>query len=70
MQVELAHGGRGPPLSLDRYNGYGSASGGVNRGMDVGGRTGGVSRRSEYRGWCTSQRPGFFPGDFVALLKV
>ena len=37
-QVELAHGGRGTSSSRDRYSG------------GLGGRDGGVSRRSDYRG--------------------
>ncbi|BFI43506.1 serine/arginine-rich splicing factor 1 [Marchantia polymorpha subsp. ruderalis] len=48
LRVELAHGGRGPPSSVDRYNNYTGSGGGAGRGAD-GGRTGGVSRRSEYR---------------------
>uniref|UniRef100_A0A0C9QRX3 TSA: Wollemia nobilis Ref_Wollemi_Transcript_12439_1266 transcribed RNA sequence n=1 Tax=Wollemia nobilis TaxID=56998 RepID=A0A0C9QRX3_9CONI len=39
LRVELAHGGRGQSSSADRHNSYSSA----------GGRSGGVSRRSEYR---------------------
>ena len=38
-QVELAHGGRGHPYSYDRSSSYSSA------------RRGGVSRRSDFRGW-------------------
>ena len=38
-QVELAHGGRGQSYSYDRSSSYSSA------------RRGGVSRRSDYRGW-------------------
>eukprot|EP00249_Psilotum_nudum_P013389 c24304_g2_i1 orf=280-1215(+) len=41
LRVELAHGGRGRPASLDRYSSYSSGGGS--------GRSGGVSRRSEYR---------------------
>ena len=40
MQVELAHGGRGPPPSSDRRGGYGGSGGGRH----------GISRHSEYRG--------------------
>jgi len=39
LRVELAHGGRGQSSTNDRYSSYSSA----------GGRSGGVSRRSEYR---------------------
>lgn len=51
-QVELAHGGRGPPPAVDRYSIYSGAGGrgGGGSGGDGGGRAGGVSRRSEYRG--------------------
>lgn len=45
MQVELAHGGRGPSSS-ERRGGYGGGGGGGGSG---GGRFG-VSRHSEYRG--------------------
>lgn len=47
MQVELAHGGRGPSSS-DRRGGYGSG-GGSGGGGSGGGRFG-ISRHSEYRG--------------------
>lgn len=40
LQVELAHGGRGNSSSTDRYSGGGSR-----------GPRGGVSKRSEYRGY-------------------
>lgn len=40
LRVELAHGGRGQSSTNDRYSSYSSAGGG---------RSGGVSRRSEYR---------------------
>ena len=40
IQVELAHGGRGPPPSSDRRGGYGGSGGGRH----------GISRHSEYRG--------------------
>ena len=39
LQVELAHGGRGQSSSFDRHSSHSS-----------GGRRGGVSRRTEYRG--------------------
>ena len=45
MQVELAHGGRGPSSSSDHRGGSGSGSGG--RG---GGGRYGISHHSEYRG--------------------
>ncbi|RRT82671.1 hypothetical protein BHM03_00002176, partial [Ensete ventricosum] len=43
LRVELAHGGRGQSSSFDRHSSFSS-----------GGRRGGVSRRSEYRGVCWS----------------
>ncbi|KAI3783172.1 hypothetical protein L2E82_13236 [Cichorium intybus] len=43
LRVELAHGGRGNSSSTDRYSSHGSGRGGG------GGRSGGVSRRSDYR---------------------
>ncbi|CAH1431700.1 unnamed protein product [Lactuca virosa] len=43
LRVELAHGGRGNSSSTDRHGSYGSGRGGG------GGRSGGVSRRSDYR---------------------
>nr|KAJ0191574.1 hypothetical protein LSAT_V11C800411230 [Lactuca sativa] len=46
LRVELAHGGRGNSSSTDRHGGYGSGRGGGGGG---GGRSGGVSRRSDYR---------------------
>lgn len=58
MQVELAHGGRGPSSS-DRRSGYsGSGGGGGGGGGSRGGGGGdgagsgrfGISRHSEYRG--------------------
>ncbi|KAG9156962.1 hypothetical protein Leryth_009017 [Lithospermum erythrorhizon] len=39
LRVELAHGGRGHPSSTDRYNSHSSGKG----------RSGGVSRRSDFR---------------------
>ncbi|XP_057864761.2 serine/arginine-rich splicing factor SR30 isoform X2 [Cryptomeria japonica] len=47
LRVELAHGGRGQSSSADRYSSYSSA----------GGRSGGVSRRSEYRVLVTGLPP-------------
>ncbi|KAH8957219.1 hypothetical protein BDL97_07G080700 [Sphagnum fallax] len=52
LRVELAHGGRGPPSSVDRHSSYSyTSTGGGSRsgGVDSGGRAGGASRRSEYR---------------------
>lgn len=46
MQVELAHGGRGPSSS-DRRGGYSGGGGGS------GGARFGISRHSEYRGTLT-----------------
>ncbi|CAI9297168.1 unnamed protein product [Lactuca saligna] len=46
LRVELAHGGRGNSSSTDRHGSYGSGRGGGGGG---GGRSGGVSRRSDYR---------------------
>ncbi len=55
MQVELAHGGRGPSSSDRRgsYGGGGGGGGGSGGGGGGGGSGGarfGVSRHSEYRG--------------------
>lgn len=47
MQVELAHGGRGPSSS-DRRGGHGGGGGGGGGGS--GGGRFGASRHSEYRG--------------------
>jgi len=44
MQVELAHGGRGPS-SNDRRGGYGGGGGGGGGGGRLG-----ISRHSEFRG--------------------
>lgn len=52
IQVELAHGGRGPSSSSDRRGGYGgggSGGGGGGSGGAGGGRFG-ASRHSDYRG--------------------
>jgi len=47
LQVELAHGGRGPSSSDRR--GYGGSGGGGGGGGASGGRFG-ISRHSEFRG--------------------
>lgn len=56
MQVELAHGGRGPSSSSDRRSGYSGGGGGGGSGGGSAGRFG-ISRHSEFRGatkaYCT-----------------